>query len=76
MAIFDTNLTFSLQEIAHLQRCLVCPPLKHLAFHFHLPAHLARSLEILGLKEMQENLLGHLFCINYLLMDNFGLISI
>ena len=54
--IFDAILTSSLQEIAHLQRCLVCLPSKHLAFHFHRPAHLARSPEILGLEEIQENL--------------------
>ena len=57
VVIFDVILTSSLQEIAHLQRCLVCPPSKHLAFRFHRPAHLTRSLEILGLEKIQENLL-------------------
>ena len=65
ISIVDAILTFSLQEIVHLQQCLVCPPLKHLAFHFHLPAHLAQSPEILDLEEIQEYLLGHLFCKNY-----------
>ena len=58
VVIFDAILTSSLQEIAHLQRCLVYPPSKHLAFHFHRLAHLARSLEILDLEEIQENLLA------------------
>ena len=57
VVIFDAILTSSLQEIAHLQRCLVCPPSKHLAYRFHRPAHLTRSLEILGLEKIKENLL-------------------